>query len=242
MTDALAANRRKLGLRGRFADGASRLIWIMAVVFLVACGGSSYPEPRSGLRVDRDCPSADRGDYYYPEGAIVANNRNGEDDFWRDWYGKYLRSANALPLWCGATTEAYRFLWLPSYRPAMIVELTRRGNDWQVIRIAFKDPRKNSSSQQANPLSVNERVESAATEESVAPFLQTLNDASFWVGSAYLSSKKEDGHRWVIEGRRDGLYRVVTRHEASDQQFENAARVLVKLAGADIPEEMKLGQ
>lgn len=43
----------------------------------------------------------------------------------------------------------------------------------------------------------------------------------------------------TVAGRRDGKYRVVTRVSSGDQEFEEAARVFVRLAGLELPPEMK---
>lgn len=226
------ARRRK-----RIFHEPSCLICLMVVTSFLACNANTNPEPRLGLKVDNACPSSDASDYYYPPATIVANDR-GQDNFLREWFSRYLRVAEAAPLWCGGSTEAYRFLWLPSYRPAMLIELTKGNGDWQLTRIAFNDPRDTVSGTQANPLGVNARNELRVSGQSVAPFLQALGDASYWTGPAYISSNKEDGHRWLIEARRRDLYRVVTRREAEDVKFEDAARALTKLAGFDIPDEM----
>lgn len=225
-----------------FFEGKTRMIWagfcLICLAFSSsACDADTYPEPRLGQRVEIACPSGDGNDYYYPRGSIVANSRE-QDDFWREWYSRYLRSAEAAPLWCKGAAEAYRFLWLPSYRSALVIELTKTNGDWRLTKTVFNDPRASGDGKSVDPLGVNSRDELRLSDQSVAPFLHALADASYWTGPGYTSSKKEDGHRWVIEARRNDLYRVVTRHEAADVKFEDAARALTKLAGLAIPEEM----
>ena len=48
-----------------------------------------------------------------------------------------------------------------------------------------------------------------------------------------------DGYGWAIEGRSGTRYRVVTRINAHDEPFKEAARVLLRLSGMRIPIEME---
>jgi hypothetical protein len=191
------------------------------------------------MAVAAACPSVDSRDYFFPPGAIFANNRDGQDDFWRDWSARFLRSADLGSLSCGGTAETYRMLFLPASRPAVIVELGKTATDWRVVRIAFHDPRQARPGHTADPLAVSERTESRLANDAVAPFLVALEDAAFWTTPGYASSKAEDGHRWILEARKDGVHRVVTRHDTDAEPFKNASRALMRLTGTDIPEEMK---
>lgn len=223
-----------------------QLSWLMGLVVIssfLACSADSTPAPevRLGLKVDKTCPASDREDYYYPRATVVGNEPS-QDDFLREWFSRYLRTSGAAPLWCAGSSEAYRLLWLPSYRPAILIDLIKQGDGWQLTRVLFTDPRLPASGTQASPFAVNARIEQRVSDQSVSPFVRALSGASYWTRPAYIGSDVEDGHLEVIEARRGDLYRAVTRRAGEEVKFDDAARALVTLAGLEIPDEMKTRQ
>lgn len=214
------------------------LLGLLIAALQWSCSAGTTPEPRLGAKAEIICPPQDSDDYYHPHGSVVANNLDGVDNFLRESFARYLRNADVAALWCGPIDEGYRVLWLPAYRPAAIVELTKRGNDWRLVRVDFRDPRVVAHDSSANPFLVSNRSQSIITKPEAALFLRALDKSSFWSIPGYLDSRQEDGHRWLIEGRKDGLYRVVTRHGVDDKLVQDVALELTKLTGRAITEEM----
>jgi hypothetical protein len=211
----------------------------LTIAVTVGCGSDSLPEPRSGRRLDRECLPMDSADYYFPPGAIVANNRHGEDDFWRERSSRYLRPIGVSPLWCGSSDQAYRLLLIPSNGSAVVVELREQQIDWTVSGNVFRGPRDTVEGQQLDPFLLKTHTEKRLSHEAVSAFLDAVQSGGLWTAPAYASETTEDGERWILEARNAGLYRVLTRHEVQDEKFERAARLLISLAAIKIPGEMR---
>ena len=98
----------------------------------IACSGkhkAAAPEPGSPTQEQMaDCAVADTDDppvveSYWPPGTFAVRD-DIPDDFVRDWYSTQLCAMGEAPLAPpNDETVRIRFLWLPSFRPAISVRI-----------------------------------------------------------------------------------------------------------------------
>jgi hypothetical protein len=128
-------------------------------------------------------------------------------------------------------------LWLPSYRPVRIASVSKTKTGWVASGVEFVDPRNRPAAPQM-PAEVKRRFKAPA-DSGVSAFLEAVDNARFWMIPNWRNTPNvSDGQIWVMEGRREGTYRVVTRVNADDPFLEEAIRMLMHLAGMEVPEEM----
>lgn len=204
---------------------------IALVTFLaIKCSSGGPPEPSRALRARDDCPTASSEDFYFPDEAIDPAN-DLLDNTLRETYSHLLRAAGAPSLSCGAVGEAYRFLWIPAFRPARVILLRRTQNDWIVTATGFNDPRIDRT------FGVVGDDIRRPNDGQPGELIGALASAGFWTLPAYGNSFIEDGATWVIEGRLRTGYRVVTRLNPSDEKFKSACRQFFLVAGLAVPRE-----
>lgn len=205
-------------------------------VFLFApavagCGSGEVAEPRAAMRVRAECfpPSSDA--FYFPIGS-VADDNGRTDDYQRAAYTRVLRAMNASSLSCGnVSREAYRCLWLPSYGAAAVILVERASSGWRFEAAEFSHPRNSRS------LEITRSTQGAVSEARIRELLSALAVARFWTSPTWSTSGAEDGATWVIEGRVDMGYRVVSRANPAENSFKQAARSFFAAAQTDIPVE-----
>lgn len=227
----------------------SRTTWhrieyaVAALVVAALFGGcrqTLLPDPKSGHQLVETCPTPDSADFFFPAGYIQPAHDLTNDTFFRRWYSEFLRASNVGPLWCGPDkAETYRLLWLPTYRPAMVISIASTSRDWKIQKVVFADPRERVEGGSDVSVRVVSRDEFLVPDAPARVFLDALEAADFWTAPHYVSSGVDDGHFWVVEGRKGTTYRVSTRHSADDLKFEDAVRVLTRLARAKVPPEME---
>jgi hypothetical protein len=197
--------------------------------FMLACTSADAPEPSAAQHVREQCVSPFSEDFYFAPEAI--NPQNELIDSRRRYaYSRFLKSLEAPSLSCGqGITEAYRFLWMPSYAPAVVVLVRGIHREWYLEAAEFKHPRTHQQWTVAN------RVERGLMDNQVRSLLVGLARAQFWTVPTWKDSPAMDGAMWVIEGRvRDG-YRVVSRPNPEDAFFKEAGRAFFTLAGIPVP-------
>jgi hypothetical protein len=216
----------------RWVTGLAGLITFGGVL-MSACTAPEIPEPSLAQRARKECVSRTRDDFYFPFEAI--NPQNAViDESERNAYSQFLGALNQPSLSCGDdVTEAYRFLWMPTYRPAAVILVARTGKGWRVDAAQFNHPRTNQ------PWTVARRVEHGVAEDQVRDLLTSLARAQFWTIATWHDSFVNDGSTWVIEGRLRTGYRVVSRLNPRDEAFKDAGRAFFSLAGMTVPPEAK---
>jgi hypothetical protein len=122
------------------------------------------------------------------------------------WYGKHLRAADEGRL-CSlppGTTEAYRFIWLRTFHPPIIVRVEQR-EDTHVLIAKQLD---GAGGYEPGRMVVNRTV--PLRPEQWVRLRALLDSAAFWSpsGRSRDTSPGLDGAQWVLEGVREGHYRA----------------------------------
>jgi hypothetical protein len=210
----------------------------LVLAIQVACRSDQAAFIPLGFKITPTCPQGQDGRQYFPIGYLTADE--SRDASLSQAFARFLRGADLPPLWCGTEpNEEYRMLWLPSYRPVRIASLSKTKTGWVASGVEFVDPRNRPAAPQM-PTEVKQKHRVAADQAAVNALLDAVEKARFWmIPSWRLTPDVDDGQIWVMEGRREGTYRVVTRVNTSDPSLEDAIRMLMRLAGMVVPEEMR---
>ena len=130
-------------------------------------------------------------------------------------------------------------IWMPSFRATVIGAAIKTPSGWNASAVEFADARDQSRGV-ANVMAIAHRYSAQVTEQAGSQLSAAIEKARFWsTPRAHIDGMAEDGYGWAIEGRSGTRYRVVTRINANDVPFEEAARVLLRLSGMRIPIEME---
>ena len=197
----------------------------------IACGAPSVPEPTLAQHVRAKCGAPLDDDYFLPIDSINSSNKL-LDDTCRERFSLPLRAMKARSFSCGDNTlqEAYRFLWMPSYDPAVVISIRRAGEQWSIDAAQFENPRTGGQWWR-----VSRRAEHELANNVAATVLRSLAEAGFWTMPAWRDPVAQDGATWVIEGRLANGYRVVSRFTAEEKAFKDVGRAFFTAAGISLP-------
>ncbi len=183
---------------------------LVLVVATVNSCSSQLPEPTLSSEVTADCASVDAGDFFFPAGTLAGEPV--QDKVNREAATRYLRAMAAPPLSCGSgPAEGYRLIWIPPFpeqQPAAVVFLFRQSRSWRLSSVQFESligafPSDRNATR--GRWKVAKRVEREMSTDESEHVLAALKSAQFWTTRA-----PADGARWILEGRREMTYRVVT--------------------------------
>jgi hypothetical protein len=212
-------------------------------VMLSGCGKTADGPDPTGRAMVETCPATTDPGYYFPASTIDPSGDN--DGFVRNWFSSHLRSAQLAPLWCGTgNNEVYRLLYLPTSRPAIVIELEESGKDWlrnrrwNVRAFRFDDPRTVPTHSERRDVAIVDRRQQRLSESEAAGFFDSLARASFWHAPDWQDPDVQDGTAILIEGRKSSTYRPVTRFSMDTPMF-SAARALMRIAKVPIPPELE---
>jgi hypothetical protein len=146
---------------------------------------------------------------YFPE--EVFNDPGGVSS----WYAYQLRVMGEPSLFDLAenpSAESYRFLWLRSFDPPVVVRLDVNADGSGAVTTKIADGQSGSPLTDGKVVEIDRRV---LTREQVQAFAAQVDKLDFWS----LATDEEqpngvvrvDGSEWVIEAVRDGMYQVVAR-------------------------------
>ena len=219
-------------------EGLPRPAWFAAIVLVAAalsggCSSGSPPQIAAGYAVAPECPSPSAADYFL--GADRLGYDRDFDRLTRERISSLLRPASEMPLWCGAgIDEAYRVVWVPSYRPAAVASLVHRQGAWHAAFTSFSDPRDGGESEWR----VVDSISTVVSRESAQTVADTLEKTDFWrLRTARLQDAAgNDGGRLLVEGRQGSRYQVVYHWQPQDEPLGDAARRLIEIARGVVPE------
>jgi hypothetical protein len=219
-----------------------RLAFATIAVHL-GCGSAAnlpeIPEIRSGFEALTVCPSGREA--VIPAEFTGATARSASNLSSR--VSRFVRAGDHPSIWCGeAPSEAYRALWLPANRPAIMATLIRIAGGWKTLATTFVDPPAGDSMQYRGAAQSTVAVQHESVVSSTVPeeFLALLQSVNTWTTPARRQSTEvDDGATWVMEVRRDNLYRMITRGNVPDAKFEESIRLLLRVANVVVPDEMQ---
>jgi len=191
----------------------------------IACGPGSFPETRTGMRVEAACPSDSTVTGLFAPGS----GRYGGEVVWE--MSVPVHTVGLAPLWCGSTgIEAYRLVWERSRRSSVVVELLRSKDGWSVVGALLERP--SQPADQYPQYTVANRVKRAVTSDEAHAIVEGLEAAGIWSASR-TDDAMYTGGAWMVEGRRDGAYQLLSRSGGPHGAIGEAALRLIALAGLD---------
>jgi hypothetical protein len=121
--------------RERGPNSTLPLLFGMLAIALSACNTKS-PEPKSAVAVSSPC--ADRGDadYFFSDDTLRPNGNAVSDKELRRELSLLLAAGGSPSLSCGQSVDAYRFIWLPANRGALIISAMKDSTGWRIGRTA----------------------------------------------------------------------------------------------------------
>jgi hypothetical protein len=128
--------------------------------------------------------------------------------------------------------EAYRFTWVRSFHPTVVVRFWRKG-ETQYVHVLTRD---------LNPEEVraiaNDRLSSRPVQTLSARQWTAVRDAvdgsGFWSEAESGTENGIDGATWVLEGRRDAGYHFVERWSPESGAFREGCLTLLQVAGFSV--------
>jgi hypothetical protein len=162
-------------------------------------------------------------DSYFPGGVL------GRPEGKAKLLGEYYSALMESPFSClDEEAEAYRFLFMPSFDPAISIRVWRAGGQKyitvkQLSGIGYPPG-------EAKDLKVN--VTRSLTEQEWNRFQELLAKSDFWsMPMADVKPSGIDGANWLLEGKKSGKYHVVDRWMPEDQNFLDACGYLFEISG-----------
>jgi hypothetical protein len=166
--------------------------------------------------------------------ACILDQDPFSDAFKRNLYTTFLEAMDEPPL-AGLgveSVEVYRFLWLRTFHHPIAVRLQRREADGTLTAKELDGTGANE------PGTLSGKVVEPVTLDRWSSFLALLEEAGYWEMAPSELGLAVDGALWLLEGYRDGTYRVVDRYSprvaGPDATFRRACRLLLGLAGMEV--------
>jgi hypothetical protein len=186
-----------------------------SILSLVGCEPPSTPMPTLARQVLSECPSASSEFYYFQDGAISPDPI--ADQLYRSEYSRYLKAFNAPSLSCGTETdEAYRLLWIQNGHPEDgTIALSRHNQSWEVASVEYVDPRLIREA-----AAVHTQTRTQVPDDDAARLIAALKSSGFWATLRWEPSTANSENLWIIEGRTETGYHLVTRRSLMDATFK----------------------
>ena len=176
-------------------------------------------------------------DIYYPVGMFSAD-KDGDTVVARSYSHRLAQMHEpSLASLNGSTVEAYRFLWLRSFPPAVAIRLWNCGNArcLSVKQIGKLVPSPDGGYMFDDTLTADETRVLSLDEWNT--FRDLIQVAEFWQTPSQNDDPVPfDGAWWVMEGYRNREFNVVSRNSPIDGAYYEAGRYLIKISGIPVDE------
>lgn len=165
------------------------------------------------------------GPAYFPPGVLSSNAWGSH--YLSEWYSKPLRAMGEAPMFYAEDqwAESYRFLWLPSFHPAIAVRVWKCGSE---RLIAFKEL---SGRAGYEPGKLKHSYSRRLTTGEWREFKRLLEDSCFWNLPTEEEILGDDGARWIFEGVKEGRYHIVDRWSPTNGSYHELCLYMMKLYG-----------
>lgn len=204
----------------------------LAAVLLVASlfgvvdrAGGAEPAPDGDF--DMSCPGGNSDAHFFPNG-VFAKDRPDLDQFVRCWYSWQLGAMEEPSLSHSTATYevSYRFLWLRTFHPPIAVRISLSGNQLQLTAVEL------SGAGGYEPGVIVRRTSVTLTPHDWGRIESALNADQFWSAPTTTERMGFDGASWIIEGRKQDDYHVVTRWSPEpEDEFHKLGLLFLELAG-----------
>jgi len=166
---------------------------------------------------------------YFPDGALAEPPL--ERDFRAKWFSKHLwrmGEPSLSDLRRDPACHAYRFLLLPAFNRPICVRL-----DIGPAGTGLLTYKELSGSGGRFPGRLVIDRSSVLPSREVRDFLGRLEKADFW-RAEFSGERGLDGAEWILEGAKDGRYRVANLWSPKKGAFREAALSLIELSGKSL--------
>lgn len=184
--------------------------------------------------------SSSAGTIYFPPGSLEPECPE-IDALFRDWYSRCLGSMSEPSLACADSDSlpSCRFLYLPTFDPAICVRLERALNGVRitVTKVSFRD------GWPPDPRLPAARKEFTTRDVQWEVLQEQLASAAIWSppGSTEEELFTADGSQWLLELRHGENYRVVHRHspraDGPHAELRRLCLDLLAVARVELPPE-----
>jgi len=171
----------------------------------------------------------------FPAGAICTDKKM--DGIKNEWYSQELSTLREPSVWRISRerpdAEIYRFLWLRSFHAPISVRLTI-SKDGTALLIS-KEGTFHGATESGKLARVRQKV---MTREQVKKFLDAVQTVHFWsIRTPSSDPDGTDGAQWVVEGVRQGQYKIVDVFcaPANDPIRSLGMMLVFDLAGIKVP-------
>jgi hypothetical protein len=162
---------------------------------------------------------------YFPPRSLDDDPRG--DDFVSQWYSGQLKALDEPSLWALSKSQkgqSYRFLWLRTFHHpvAIRIDIKADGSSQLTTKIT-------SGAGGYKPGHLTENISFGLSKEQTDRFLSEIKKHGFWeLESRQREPGGTDGAQWVIEGVKDGNYRIVDRWSPKDGPVRDLALFMLK--------------
>jgi hypothetical protein len=211
--------------------------------FAVACSSEPFPIVRAaGWPVRSECPDRATAEHFIPSDALIPRDDPGVR-LLHTVYPDLLRAMKVRSLSCGPdTSEAYRVARLQWTGAPVAMDVSGERGHRQLSYVRLEAPSWNLP-----PGKIVDTRTVAMTEDEWRAFQAALSGAGFWTMPSLSHGRDAadgDGATWIVEGRLNGGYYIVSRgsppeveasFRAIGQQLLRLAHVTERELQADAP-------
>ena len=219
---------------------ASLVLGIFVVLLSESSGCSSTQVPDGtliGARILSVCPPPSSDNYFFQPPTFASDTYDGAAS--RKEISSLFTLMSEPSLSCGAAPdEGYRLLnYFPHWGPPhpVAIRLIRFGSRRGLVAVSL-------IGEQATALAKGDRIQKQLTNQDWMAFNAAVDRVGFWIvpnRPAKNNLAILDGDRWVIEGRRGGLYRTLPLSDfVSRPAIAELVKAFFTMAGMKIPEQL----
>lgn len=166
---------------------------------------------------------------YFPIGSL---ERSPESDHFKNrWYSDQLAAMEEPVILPMKDVVVYRFTWLRSFHRPVAVRVTSDHGRASFSAVEL------SGAGGYDPGHVSRRTAGRLTEQQFETIRALMDAKGFWTMSSYEESLGRDGSEWIVEGSREGRYRVVTRWTPAAGPIREIGERFLALPGWSFPAE-----
>jgi hypothetical protein len=164
---------------------------------------------------------------YFPPGSF--NDSAKLSKFNEDWYSRELSNLeepSLLETSKDKKAQAYRFLWLRSFRHPLSIRLEVLPDGTGLLTTKMAN---GADSREETKVILNEQLK--MSEQQINWFFKGLQKQDFWNVKGFDHSQMGwDGATWIIEGVKDGKYHVVERWSSDDGPVHSLGTMLLRMS------------
>jgi hypothetical protein len=179
------------------------------------------------IPIFRECAPSTDEHYFLPRRALEGPDKREPPA--RDFMNRGLTALREPSLSCGRDPdEGFRLVSIDPEGSRWFVRISRKGSSYDLAAAQLPDD--------PSDLSEVGRVNKSLSRLEWESVTREFQRADFWS----LNASRDlpyipEGSLWLFEGRQDGKYHAVMRMPYEGKELRSAVRLLIKLAGLEIP-------